>query len=301
MDEQRCPTDGFHPQSRLVIRRSSRRQKGGNALPKRTPQNPTSPEATKGAGSEVAETASVPTEAEVAAEAEAGSRVDSSCITRRRRRQVLLFSLDMEPDRALLEYAIKAMIDHPEAVETTRAIDQMGVLLTLTVHPEGMGKVIGRSGKTAEALRIPPARCEDERECAREPQNKRAHRRQARAPRSLGEVGRPRNKNRRSGGRRTWSIALMLDHLIGDSFSGIATRVICYYRWIRSCGTGIRESNDIDMVVTRNLFKELQDEGWPIDEPFKQKWNRVRLKRENRLRFLQIYICLEKKQTIHPC
>lgn len=60
----------------------------------------------------------------------------------------------MEPDQAFLEYAVKALVDHPEAVESSRVIDQMGVLLTLTVHPEDMGKVVGKSGKTAEALRI---------------------------------------------------------------------------------------------------------------------------------------------------
>jgi predicted RNA-binding protein YlqC (UPF0109 family) len=60
----------------------------------------------------------------------------------------------MEADQAFLEYAVKSLVDHPEAVETARTIDQMGVLLTLTVHPEDMGKIIGKSGKTAEALRI---------------------------------------------------------------------------------------------------------------------------------------------------
>ena len=49
---------------------------------------------------------------------------------------------------------MKALVNHPESVETTRTIDQMGVLLTLTVHPDDMGKIIGKSGKTAEALRI---------------------------------------------------------------------------------------------------------------------------------------------------
>lgn len=58
---------------------------------------------------------------------------------------------------------------------------------------------------------------------------------------------------------------------------------------------GIRESNDIDMVVTRNLFKELQDKGWPIDEPFKQKWNRVRLKREPFEIFTDIYLKRSKQ------
>ncbi len=60
----------------------------------------------------------------------------------------------MEADQSFLEYAVKALVDHPESVETTRTIDQMGVLLTLTVHPDDMGKIIGKSGKTAEALRI---------------------------------------------------------------------------------------------------------------------------------------------------
>jgi hypothetical protein len=60
----------------------------------------------------------------------------------------------MEPDQTFLEYIVRALVDHPESVETTRTIDQMGVLLTLVVHPEDMGKIIGKSGKTAEALRI---------------------------------------------------------------------------------------------------------------------------------------------------
>ena len=61
------PTDSIR---NLLINKKVIEGKKVNALPKKTPQNPTSPEATKGAGSEVAETASVPTEAEVAAEAE---------------------------------------------------------------------------------------------------------------------------------------------------------------------------------------------------------------------------------------
>ena len=59
----------------------------------------------------------------------------------------------MEPDQAFLEYAVKALVDHPESVETTRTIDQMGVLLTLVVHPDDMGKIIGRQGNTAKAIR----------------------------------------------------------------------------------------------------------------------------------------------------
>ena len=60
----------------------------------------------------------------------------------------------MEKDQEFLEYVVKTLVEHPEAVATTRTIDQMGVLLTLTVSAEDMGKIIGKSGKTAEALRV---------------------------------------------------------------------------------------------------------------------------------------------------
>ena len=60
----------------------------------------------------------------------------------------------MEQDEEFLRYVVQALVDHPESVETSRTIDQMGVLLTLAVHPDDMGKIIGKSGKTAEALRI---------------------------------------------------------------------------------------------------------------------------------------------------
>ncbi len=60
----------------------------------------------------------------------------------------------MEPDQAFLEYAVKAIVDHTESVEVTRSIDPMGVLLQLRVHAEDMGKVVGKSGQTAEALRV---------------------------------------------------------------------------------------------------------------------------------------------------
>ncbi len=59
----------------------------------------------------------------------------------------------MEKDQAFLESVIKALVDHPEAIKVNRAVDEMGVLLTLDVHPEDMGKVIGRSGNTAKAIR----------------------------------------------------------------------------------------------------------------------------------------------------
>ena len=59
----------------------------------------------------------------------------------------------MEQDHAFLEYVIKALVDHPEDVSINRSVDEMGVLLTLTVNPDDMGKIIGRDGNIAKALR----------------------------------------------------------------------------------------------------------------------------------------------------
>lgn len=59
----------------------------------------------------------------------------------------------MQHDEAFLDYVIKAIVDHPESVIITRTVDQMGVLLTLTVHKDDMGKIIGREGGTAKAIR----------------------------------------------------------------------------------------------------------------------------------------------------
>ncbi len=59
----------------------------------------------------------------------------------------------MERDQQFLEYVVKALVDHQEDVKITRTVDEMGVLLSLSVHPDDMGKVIGRSGQTAKAIR----------------------------------------------------------------------------------------------------------------------------------------------------
>ena len=56
-------------------------------------------------------------------------------------------------DKKFLEYVVKELVDHPETVKIDRTVDEMGVLLTLDVHPEDMGKIIGRQGNTAKAIR----------------------------------------------------------------------------------------------------------------------------------------------------
>jgi len=59
----------------------------------------------------------------------------------------------VEKDQEFLDFLIKALVDKPEAVEVSRKVDEMGVLLTLKVGPEDMGKIIGRKGNTAKAIR----------------------------------------------------------------------------------------------------------------------------------------------------
>ena len=58
-----------------------------------------------------------------------------------------------ESDVAFLEYVVKALVDAPDDVKIVRTVDEMGVLLTLSISPVDMGKVIGRSGNTAKAIR----------------------------------------------------------------------------------------------------------------------------------------------------
>jgi predicted RNA-binding protein YlqC (UPF0109 family) len=58
-----------------------------------------------------------------------------------------------ERDQEFLEFVIKGLVEHPEDVKIGRTVDEMGVLLTLDLHSDDMGKVIGRSGNTAKAIR----------------------------------------------------------------------------------------------------------------------------------------------------
>lgn len=56
-------------------------------------------------------------------------------------------------DQEFVEYVVKSIVDHPDDVKVDREVDEMGVLLTLTVSPEDMGQVIGRQGATAKSVR----------------------------------------------------------------------------------------------------------------------------------------------------
>ena len=56
-------------------------------------------------------------------------------------------------DQQFVEYIVKSLVGNPDAVVVDRLIDEKGVLLTLTVHPDDLGRVIGKRGVTAQSLR----------------------------------------------------------------------------------------------------------------------------------------------------
>jgi predicted RNA-binding protein YlqC (UPF0109 family) len=55
--------------------------------------------------------------------------------------------------RELLVFLARELVDDPDAVEVVETSDDRGPVLTLTVAPDDMGKVIGRGGRTARAIR----------------------------------------------------------------------------------------------------------------------------------------------------
>ena len=56
-------------------------------------------------------------------------------------------------DQEFLEYLVKSIVDHPDDVKVDRKVDEMGVLLSLKVHSQDMGQVVGRQGATAKSIR----------------------------------------------------------------------------------------------------------------------------------------------------
>ena len=53
----------------------------------------------------------------------------------------------------LVEAIAKSLVDHPEAVEVTESVDNDTIIIELRVAPQDMGKVIGKQGRIAKALR----------------------------------------------------------------------------------------------------------------------------------------------------
>lgn len=56
-------------------------------------------------------------------------------------------------DADFIEYVVKQLVENPDGVKVERTVDEMGVLIQLTVDRNDMGRVIGKEGRTAKALR----------------------------------------------------------------------------------------------------------------------------------------------------
>ncbi len=56
-------------------------------------------------------------------------------------------------DQQFVEYIVKTLVNNPEKVVVEREIDERGVLLSLSVDPEDVGRVIGKRGATAQSIR----------------------------------------------------------------------------------------------------------------------------------------------------
>ena len=54
---------------------------------------------------------------------------------------------------AALEHLVKGIVDHPEDVQVIAKSSPRGEVLEVRVNPEDLGRVIGRAGRTAKALR----------------------------------------------------------------------------------------------------------------------------------------------------
>ncbi|NGN68188.1 RNA-binding protein [Streptomyces sp. A7024] len=52
-----------------------------------------------------------------------------------------------------LEHLVKGIVDNPDEVQVERRNLRRGSVLEVRVHPEDLGKVIGRNGRTARSLR----------------------------------------------------------------------------------------------------------------------------------------------------
>lgn len=59
----------------------------------------------------------------------------------------------MTIDQQFVEYIVKNLVENPDDIKIERTIDEKGVLLTLTVNKEDLGRIIGRRGATAQSLR----------------------------------------------------------------------------------------------------------------------------------------------------
>lgn len=58
------------------------------------------------------------------------------------------------PDIEFVRFVVEQIVEDSSKITLERTVDEMGVLITLKVDKEDMGKIIGKNGQTAKALRI---------------------------------------------------------------------------------------------------------------------------------------------------
>ena len=56
--------------------------------------------------------------------------------------------------KAYVEHMVRALLDHPEALKVTSLEGKNMAIVEVRCHPQDIGRVIGRNGKTVSALRI---------------------------------------------------------------------------------------------------------------------------------------------------
>lgn len=55
--------------------------------------------------------------------------------------------------KELVSYIAQELLEHPEQIQINEIAGHQTTILELKVHPEDLGKIIGRQGRTAKALR----------------------------------------------------------------------------------------------------------------------------------------------------
>ena len=55
--------------------------------------------------------------------------------------------------KELIEYVVKTLVDHPEDIRIAEIVGERTIVFELRCHPDDVGKVIGKSGKTVGAIR----------------------------------------------------------------------------------------------------------------------------------------------------
>lgn len=63
------------------------------------------------------------------------------------------YTVFMLTDVEYLKNILKGIVQYPDEMDVVRSVDEMGVLLTVSLAQPDMGRVIGKKGETAKAIR----------------------------------------------------------------------------------------------------------------------------------------------------